>query len=60
MTDYAATVGFQYATSLDLSTGYFNKGILPTIQDIITIVTESGKFGYNYLTMGMCTLGDTI
>ena len=49
--------GFQYATALDLNTGYYTIIFFPTSQEMTTIVTEFGKFKYNCLPMGMCALG---
>ena len=49
--------GFQYVTILDLNTGYYNIRLLPPNQDMITIVTKSGKLRYNCLPMGMCASG---
>ena len=50
--------GFQYATSLDLNMGYYTVRISPATQDMATIVTESWKFKYNCLPMGMCVSGN--
>ena len=50
--------GFQYATALDINMGYYNIRLSPASQDMTTIVTEFGKFRYNRLPMGMCTLVD--
>ena len=50
--------GFQYATALDLNTGYYNVRLSPASQDITSIVTGFGKFRYNCLPMGMCASGD--
>ena len=49
--------GFQYATVLDINMGYYTIKIFPTSQDMMVIVTEFGKFKYNRLPIGMCTLG---
>ena len=38
--------------------GYYNIRISPANQDMITIVTEFGKFRYNRLHMGMFASGD--
>ena len=46
--------GFQYATALNLNTGYYNIRLYPALQDMTTIVNEFGKFRYNRLLMGMC------
>ena len=35
---------------------YYNIRLSPAIQDMKMIVTEFGKFRYNHLPMGMCTL----
>ena len=49
--------GFQYAVALYLNVGYYTMGLSPARQDMTTIVTEFGKFRYNFLPMGMCALG---
>ena len=38
--------------------GYYTTRLSPASQDMMTIVTEFGKFRYNCLPMGMCTSGD--
>ena len=50
--------GFQYITSLDLNMGYYTIRLPPASQDMMTIVTEFWKLGYNCLPMGMCASGD--
>ena len=50
--------GLQYATELNINMRYYTIRLYPTSQDMTTIVTEYGKFRYNRLPMGMCTLGD--
>ena len=50
--------GLQYATSLYLNMGYYTIRLSPTRQEMKTIVTKFGKFRYNRLYMGMCSLGD--
>ena len=50
--------GFQHATSLYLNIGYYTIRLPPASQDMATIVTEFGKFGYNRIPMGMCVSGD--
>ena len=50
--------GFQYDTTLDLNMRYYTTRILTASQDMMTIVTEFGKFMYNRLPTGMCALGD--
>ena len=45
--------GFQYATKLDLNMGYYTMRISPVIKYMMMIVTEFGKFKYNFLPMGM-------
>ena len=45
--------GFHYATELYLNMGYYTTRIYPDSQDMMAIVTESGKFRYNRLPMGM-------
>ena len=47
-----------YATELDLNTGYYIISILPSSQDMTTIVTGFGKFRYNRLPMGIWDSGD--
>ena len=37
--------------------GYYIIRLSPSRQEITTIVTEFGKFRYNCLYMGMCSLG---
>ena len=49
--------GFQYATELYLNMVYYTIRLSPASQDMTTIVTEFGKFGYNHLPMGMCASG---
>ena len=44
---------FQYATALDIKTGYYTIRFSPASQNMTTIVTEFGKSKYNRLTMGM-------
>ena len=39
--------------------GYYTIRLSPASQDMKTIVTEFGKFGYNILPMGMCASEDT-
>ena len=51
-------VGVHYATALILNLGYYTIRLSPTSQDMTTIDTEFGKFGYNILPMGMCASGD--
>ena len=41
-------------TALYLDIGYYTIMILPASQEMMTIVTEFGKFIYNRLPMGMC------
>ena len=50
--------GFQYERALDLNMGYYTISISPASQYMTTIITEFGKFRYNCLPMGMCTLGE--
>ena len=52
--------GFQYATALDLNTGYYTLRLLYDSQDMTTIVTEFWKFRYSCPTMGICVLGEII
>ena len=39
---------------------YYNIRLSPASQYMMTIVTEFGKFRYNYLPMNMCALGDIL
>ena len=48
---------FHYATSLDLSVGYYKIKHLPCIQDMKTTVTGFGKSRYIWIPMGICALG---
>ena len=50
--------GLQYATALDLNTGYYTISLTPTSKYMMIIVTEFEKFKYNCLPMGMCASGD--
>ena len=50
--------GSHYTTTLYLNMGNYTISISPASQDMTTIVTEFGKLRYNFLPMGMCTLGD--
>ena len=50
--------GFQFATALDLNMGYYTIQLSPKSKDLMTIVTEFGKFRYNVLPMGLCISGD--
>ena len=52
--------GLQYATTLDQNMGYYTIRLSPASQDMTTIVTKCGKFGYNSLHMIMCALGDIL
>ena len=47
---------FHYVTVLDLNMGYYTTRLSDASQDMKTIVTEFGKFGYNRLPMGICAL----
>ena len=49
--------GFQYVTALDLNIGYYTISLYPAIQDMMNMVTEFGKFGYNRFSMGIWDLG---
>ena len=49
---------FQYETALDINMRYYNIRLSPASKEMETIVTEFGKFIYNFLSMGMCALGD--
>ena len=37
--------------------GYYTIRLFPASQNMMTIVTESGKFVYNFLPMSMCPSG---
>ena len=50
--------GFQYATTLDLTMGYYTIELLPKSCNLTTIVTEFGKFRYNRAQMVMCDSGE--
>ena len=45
--------GFHYATALYIKTGYYTISVLTKSQDMMTIMTEFGKFRYNHLLTGM-------
>ena len=49
--------GLQYDTTLYINMGYYAMRLSSASQDMTTIVTEFGKFRYNHLPMGTCTLG---
>ena len=51
--------GFQYATALDLNTGYYTIIFFPTSQYMKTIVTKFQKLIYNNIPIDMCSLVDT-
>jgi len=50
--------GFQWATTLDLSMGYWTIELDPTTKNMTTITTEFGKFRYNVLPMGFVISSD--
>ena len=50
--------GLQNYTELDLSMGYYIIDIFLESHDLMTIVTEFGKFRYTRLPMGIFTSGD--
>ena len=50
--------GLKYETALDLNMVYYTISLSPNSQDMMTIVTQFGKFIYNCITMGMCTTRD--
>ena len=50
--------GFQYETELYINMGYYTIRLSPASEYMTAIATEFGKFRYNLLPMGMCTLGD--
>ena len=43
--------------ALDLNMGYYIIRLSPASQDTTTVVTELGKFKYNFLPMGMRASG---
>ena len=49
---------FHYTSTLYLNMRYYNINILPTSQNMMTIVTDFGKFRYNSVPMGICALCD--
>ena len=50
--------GFQYASAWDLNMGYNTIWLAPGAEELTIIVTEFGKFRYNFLPMGMSCSGD--
>ena len=52
--------GLQNMNALDINMGYYTIRLFPKSQNMMTIVTESGKFRYNCLPMGMCASGDIL
>ena len=48
----------QYVITLDINMEYYTISLSPDRQYMTTIVTESVKFNYNRLHMGMCALGE--
>ena len=50
--------GFQGASTLDLSMGYWTIELDPTTKNMMTIMTEFGKFRYNVLPMGFVISSD--
>ena len=50
--------GFHYVTALYINMGYYTIRFFNMSQEMTTIVTKFGKFGYNRLPMGMCASGD--
>ena len=51
---------FQYANALYINMVYYTIILSPASHYMTKIVTESGKFRYNRLPMGMCTPGDIL
>ena len=49
---------FQYANPLYINMWYYTIRPSAGIEDMTMIVTEFGKFKYNYLHIGIFTLGD--
>ena len=50
--------GFRYATSLDLSMGYYHIQLHPDSRKLCTIVLPWGKYEYVKLPMGLCNSPD--
>jgi len=50
--------GFTWASTLDLSMGYWTIELDPETKDMTTITTEFGKFRYNVLPMGFVISSD--
>ena len=50
--------GFRYATSLDLTIGYYHITLCPISQKLCTKVLPWGKFEYQNLPMGLCDSPD--
>jgi len=50
--------GFRYATSLDLTMGYYHITLCPKSRKLCTIVLPWGKFEYQKLPMGLCNSPD--
>ena len=50
--------GFRYATSLDLTMGYYHITLCPVSWKLCTIVLPWGKFEYQKLPMGLCNSPD--
>ena len=51
-------VGFQYATAIDISMGYWHIELDPTAQNMCTIVLPWGKYKYTKLPMGVSAAPD--
>ena len=52
--------GLQFDNALDLNIGYYTIRFLNDSEYMTTEVTESGKFKYNCLPMGMCASRDIL
>ena len=50
--------GFRYATSLDLTMGYYHITLCPKSRKLCTIVLPWGKFEYQKFPMGLCNSPD--
>ena len=50
--------GFTFATSLDLSMGYYHIVLPESSADMCTIITENGKYRYRRLPMGVACSPD--
>src|SRR5688500_15656103 len=51
--------GFMWATSLDLSIGYYHLSLMPNMSRLCTVVLPWGKYEYLRLPMGLCNIAQT-